>query len=154
MRIIDTPMLAEALYVARHLRQIDQQELWASEGRTPLYACMEACRHADICIGIAGDDEQMVGLAGVNGHVIWMLGTEGLTATESHRRQLARGAKAWIASVVQEKLQERGQVLLHNWVHAKNIDSIRWLETLGFTVHPPEPHGPSLQLFRYFCMRA
>ena len=64
MRIIDTPMRAEALYVARNLREIDQRELWASEGRTPFYACMEAFRHSDICIGIAGDDERMVGLAG------------------------------------------------------------------------------------------
>lgn len=154
MRLIDTPTRAEALYVARNLREIDQRELWASEGREPFIATMDAFRHADACIGIAGDDERMVGVAGVNGHVIWMLGTKGLTATQSHRRQLARGAKLWIASVVQERLQQRGQVLLHNWVHAKNIDSIRWLKSLGFAVHPPEPHGPSLQLFHYFCMRA
>lgn len=154
MRIIDAPMRAEAVYVARNLREIDQRELWASEGREPFIATMDAFRHADTCIAIAGDDERLVGLAGVNGHVIWMLGTKGLTATRSHRRQLACGAKLWIASVVQERVQQRGQVLLHNWAHAKNIDSIRWLQSLGFTVHPPEPHGPSLQLFHYFCMRA
>jgi hypothetical protein len=150
---IEEPCRAYAAYVARRLRKIDKDELWASEGREPFIACMEAFRHSDDCITIVGDDERVVGLAGVNGHYIWMLGTDRLTATASHRRQLARGAKAWIDAMVQKRLEERGQVLLHNWVHAKNIDSIRWLESLGFTVHPPEPHGPSLQLFRYFCLR-
>lgn len=152
MRIVE-PCRAYARYVARNLRKADQAELWASEGRSPFDACMEAFQLSDDCIAIAGDDEQVVGLAGVNGHYIWMLGTDRLTATESHRRQLARGARRWIDAMVQSRLEARGQVLLHNWVHAKNIDSIRWLESLGFTVHQPEPHGPSLQLFRYFCLR-
>ena len=153
MRIAE-PMRSEARFVARNLRLSDQQELMAAEGRDPFGACMDAFRDSETCIAIVGDDERPVGLAGVNGHYIWMLGTDELTATESHRRQLARGAKGWITSVVQERLASEGQVLLHNWVHAKNIDSIRWLKSLGFTVHEPEPHGPSLQLFCYFCMRA
>lgn len=151
---IEEPCRAYARYVARNLRASDQAELWASEGREPFDGCMEAFRLSDECIAIIGDDERVVGLAGVNGHVIWMLGTSGLTATESHRRQLARGAKEWVSALVQDRLQKHGHVLLHNWVHAKNIDSIRWLKSLGFTVHEPEPHGPSLQLFCYFCMRA
>lgn len=145
--------MAYARYVARNLRASDRDELQASEGRDPFTACMEAFRHSEDCIAIVGDDERVAGLAGVSGHYIWMLGTNQLTRTESHRRQLARGAKVWINAMVQRRLEERGQVLLHNWVHAKNIDSIRWLRSLGFTVHPPEPHGPSLQLFRYFCLR-
>jgi hypothetical protein len=150
---IEEPCRSYARYVARNLRKIDQAELWASEGREPFAACMDAFRHSDECITIVGDDEQVVGLAGVNGHYIWMLGTDALTATESHRRQLARGARQWIDALVQERLEMEGRVLLHNWVHAKNIDSIRWLESLGFTVHQPEPHGPSCQLFCYFCLR-
>jgi hypothetical protein len=150
---IAEPCRAYAAYVARNLRKSDRDELWASEGREPFIATMNAFRFSDDCITIVGDDERVVGLAGVNGHYIWMLGTDGLTATESHRRQLARGARRWIDAMVQRRLEARGQVLLHNWVHAKNIDSIRWLESLGFTVHQPEPHGPSLQLFRYFCLR-
>jgi len=152
MRIAE-PCMAYARYVARRLRKIDQAELWASEGREPFIACMQAFRFSDDCITIVGDDERVVGLAGVNGHWIWMLGTDVLTATESHRRQLARGGRRWINALVQHTLETEGHVLLHNYVHAKHLDSIRWLESLGFTVHPPEPHGPSLQLFRYFCLR-
>lgn len=147
------PDRAYARFVARNLRQADQLELWASEGRRPFDACMDAFRFSDECIAIVGDDNRVVGLAGVNGHYIWMLGTNRLTSTESHRRQLARGARRWIDSLVQRRMETEGRVLLHNWVHAKNIESIRWLESLGFTVHQPEPHGPSLQLFRYFCLR-
>jgi hypothetical protein len=153
MRIAE-PMRSEARFVARNLRLSDQQELMAAEGRDPFDACMDAFRVSDECIAIVGDDERVVGLAGVNGHYIWMLGTDELTSTESHRRQLAAGARRWINAVVQDIRASKGQVLLHNWVHAKNIDSIRWLKSLGFTVHEPEPHGPSLQLFCYFSMRA
>ena len=152
MRITE-PCSAYARYVAKNLRAADQVELWASEGRKPFDACMEAFRFSEDCIAIVGDDERVVGLAGVNGHCIWMLGTDGLTATESHRRQLARGGRRWVDALVQHRLETEGQVLLHNWVYAKNIDSIRWLESLGFTVHQPQPHGPGLQLFRYFCLR-
>lgn len=152
MRIAE-PAKANALFVAHNLRQSDRQELMAAEGRDPFDACMDAFRDSETCIAILGDGGWTVGLAGVNGHYIWMLGTDELTATESHRRQLAIGAKRWIDAVVQEIRESRGQVLLHNWVHAKNIDSIRWLKSLGFAVHEPEPHGPSLQLFCYFCMR-
>lgn len=153
MRIVE-PTKDNALFVAHNLRQSDRLELMASEGRDPFDACMDAFRDSDTCIAIVGDDERVVGLAGVNGHYIWMLGTDELTATESHRRQLAIGARRWIDAVVQDIRASKGQVLLHNWVHAKNIDSIRWLKSLGFTVYEPEPHGPSLQLFCYFCMRA
>jgi len=151
MRIV-RPSGAFARAVARNLRQADRFELQAAEGRHPQIACMDAFCHSDVVIGIEGDDGQPCGLAGVNGHFVWMLGTDALTATESHRRQLARGARAWINSLVQERLQSGG-ALLHNWVCARNLESVRWLQSLGFEVFPPEPHGPSCNLFHYFRLK-
>lgn len=139
--------------VARNLRAADRFELQATEGRHPQIACISAFVESDVAIGIEGDDGQPCGLAGVNGHFIWMLGTDALTGTPSHRRQLARGARGWIDSLVHDRMQSSGVVLLHNWVCAKNLESVRWLKSLGFEVFPPEPHGPSCQLFHYFRLK-
>lgn len=138
--------------VARNLRASDCAEVFAAERRSGYEGAMAAWRDSDICCVIEGDDGEPVGLCGVNGHYIWMLGTDELTATASHRRQLARGAKRWITAVVQHKLETTGQCLLHNWVCARNLESVRWLQSLGFTVDHPEPFGHSLQLFHHFRM--
>jgi hypothetical protein len=151
MRIVE-PTPRFAVLVALNLRGADKFELQAAEGRHPRIACIDAFDSSDVAIGIEGDDGEPCGLAGVNGHFIWMLGTDALTATASHRRQLARGARAWIDSLVQERLQGGG-VLLHNWACARNLESVRWLKSLGFEVFPPEPYGPSCQLFHYFRLK-
>ena len=99
--------------------------------------------------GIEGDDGQIVGVCGVcrDGPAgeIWMLGTDGLMATPSHRRQFVRLSQQWIDELL---LDWR---VLHNWVFAANRKSVAWLRFLGFTVYPAQPHGPYAQLFRYFC---
>jgi hypothetical protein len=77
--------------------------------------------------------------------VIWLLGTEELLATRSHRQQFLRGAKQWI-----DGLLDDGAGPLHNWVFAANRDSVRWLKSLGFKFWPAAPYGPCAQLFRYF----
>ena len=146
------PTEDRAEHVAQNLRFSDCMEVLAAEGRSGYVGAMAAWRESGICQAIEGDHGNPVGLCGVNGDVIWMLGTDELTATPSHRRQLARGARRWIAAVVEHKLKADGQCLLHNWVCARNLESIRWLESLGFTVNQPEPIGHSLQLFRHFRM--
>lgn len=148
------PTAARAERVARNLRASDCAEVFAAERRSGYEGAMAAWRDSSLCWAIIGDQGEAVGLCGVNGHYVWMLGTDELTATASHRRQLARGAKRWIAAVVQHKIETTGQCLLHNWVCAKNVESVRWLQSLGFDVSHPEPVGHSLQLFHYFCMRA
>lgn len=99
--------------------------------------------------GIEGDDGQIVGVCGVcrDGPAgeIWMLGTDGLMATPSHRRQFVRLSQQWINELL---LDWR---VLHNWVFAANRKSVAWLRFLDFTVYPAQPHGPYAQLFRYFC---
>ncbi len=138
--------------VAQNLRASDCAEVFAAERRSGYEGAIAAWRDSDICQAIIGDQGEAVGLCGVNGHYIWMLGTDELTATASHRLQLARGARRWIAAVVQHKLETTGQCLLHNWVCARNLESVRWLKSLGFEMSQPEPFGHSLQLFHHFRM--
>jgi hypothetical protein len=141
-----------AEFVAQRLRFSDCMEVLAAEGRSGYEGAMAAWRDSGIKEAIEGDQGDPVGLCGVNGNYIWMLGTDDLTSTESHRRQLVRGARRWISAVVEQKLRTEGQCLLCNWVCARNLESVRWLQSLGFTVDRPEPIGHSLQLFRYFEM--
>jgi hypothetical protein len=54
------------------------------------------------------------------------------------------GAKAWV-----EQLR-RDRVEASNWAFSANATGIRWLISLGFRVHKPEPRGPYKMLFRYF----
>ena len=104
---------------------------------------------SSVRLGIEGDDGQIVGVCGVckDGPAgeVWMLGTDGLMATPSHRRQFVRLSQQWINELL---LDWR---VLHNWVFAANRKSVAWLRFLDFTVYPAQPHGPYAQLFRYFC---
>lgn len=133
-------------FIGHNLREADCREVWLSDRLSPLEAVRQSCQaslgaecHAVIA------DEVPVALCGVaEGGVIWMLCTDGLLATAANRRQFIREGKGW----VDRCLQRYGP--LRNWVYAKNVDSIRWLKSLGFTVHPPAPFGPSCALFCRF----
>ena len=43
--------------------------------------------------------------------------------------------------------------LLENWVDARNVLSIRWLDWAGFTIEPPETAGAEGRLFHRFWMK-
>lgn len=135
---------AHARAVAAALRPSDVRELRMAGFKDPEMECIMSFLHTPGAMAILGDSDEPVGLFGLGGGIIWMLGTEGLTATPSHRRQLARGAREWVA-----QLQDSG-VKACNWAFAANTTGIRWLQSLGFRVHPPEPHGPYKMLFSYF----
>jgi hypothetical protein len=128
------------------MRQRDRAEVLASHGVSPEDAVMQSWRHSVVCHSIIGDDGSPVGLAGVTSSgSIWLLATDGLLATPGHRRQFVRGARIWV-----ESLLDSGMGPLHNWTLARNRVALRWLRSLGFTVEPPAPMGPRLELFCYF----
>ena len=133
-------------HIATHLRQQDAAEVFYSDAMQPEEAVYDSWKNSPICRCIEGDDGTPVGICGLaSGGVIWLLGTEQLLATRSHRLQFLRGAKQWIDGLLDEGLGP-----LHNRVFAANRDSIRWLKSLGFQFYPAEPYGPCGQLFRYF----
>ncbi len=110
----------------------------------PEQECMMSFFHTAGARAILGDDESVVGLFGLADGMIWLLGTDGLTGTKSHRRQLARGGRQWV-----DELRQKGEEA-HNWAFSANSVAIQWLKSLGFTVHQPAPHGPYGMLFSYF----
>lgn len=139
------PTAARVQHIARHLRYQDELEVLYSDGVTGEQAVISSWKNSAICRCIDADDGSPVGICGLNGTTIWLLGTDGLLATPSHRRQFIRGGRLWI-----DGLMADGHRCLENWALASNTATLRWLEHLGFTIDTPQPRGRSAQLFCHF----
>lgn len=82
-------------------------------------------------------------LAGIGVGVPWMVTTQHI---DKNPRGFLRASRA----VMHEMLQRH--YLLVNYVDARNVDAIRWLEWLGAEVGPGMPYGRSGLPFRKFSM--
>lgn len=143
------PTVTRVEYIAKHLRFQDELEVLYSHGLAGEEAVIKSWKNSAICRCIDGDDGRPVGICGVNGSLIWLLGTDGLLATASHRRQFIRGGRPWVDGLLAD-----GHRCLENWALASNLATLRWLQHLGFTVDTPEPKGRSAQLFCHFWRAA
>ena len=138
------------LRLATTMRQADRDEIYAAEGKTPFQGLTDANK-------VSRDTFT----ATARGHVLCSFGVIPLT-------KVGGIASPWFLS--SEYLPEHPRALLcysrdaitHwrkeydllvNFVDARYTMSIRWLEKIGFTIHPAEPYG-FLQLpFHMFEMR-
>lgn len=132
-------------HVAANLRWADDLECRFAYGISGAMALQDAAVQSEILNCICADNGEPLGLAGVNGSVIWLLATDGITATPGRRLALALGGRRWVDSL----LRSRDGARLENWVLAANVESIRWLRAMGFTIDTAEPMGRSCQLFRH-----
>jgi hypothetical protein len=136
-------------HVSRNLRHSDDLECRYAYGVTGQWALLEAWENSEIVNCICADDGEPLGVTGLNGNVIWLLGTDGLTATPQRRAALALGGRRWTDHLLEEQRQVGESPLLENWAFAANVESLRWLRSMGFSVAKPAPMGPSCQLFRH-----
>ncbi len=143
------PTSARVQHIAIHLRYQDELEVLYSHGLAGKDAVERSWKNSAICRCIDGDDGRPVGICGVNGSAIWLLGTDGLLATPSHRRQFIRGGREWV-----DGLLAGGHDFLENWALASNRATLRWLTHLGFQIDTPQPRGRSAQLFCHFWRAA
>ena len=134
-----------AIYIASRVRAEDRTEVWLSHRATGPEAVLESWYGSDICRCIETSEGEPVGLTGVCGSRIWLLGTEGLTATRMRRLQLCIEGRKWV-----DHCLERVGGPIGNDVYASNRQSIRWLKHLGFQVEKPRPIGLSAALFCRF----
>ena len=133
--------------IAADMRQADIDEVWAAGHKTPLEALVDGWKVSKYAtIAMNGDEPAcMFGLvprdllSGTG--IIWMLGTN---ATFKYRREYLKRTPA----VIDEMLTICPR--LCNMVHSKNINSIRWLKWLGFTIEDPVKYGPDDELFHRF----
>ena len=135
--------------VARLMRPADRDEAWACTLTTPaeaIYASLAASQLTwsgmveNIPIFISGVAASPVGNHGVP----WMLGTPEI---EDHAVSFLR-----ISRPLLDQMLGRFPCL-SNRVDARNRTSIRWLQWLGFHIHPAKPYGPFNLPFHPFVMR-
>jgi hypothetical protein len=134
--------------IAKMLRHQDRLEVLYSHGLSGEEAVMQSWRNSQICRCIDGDDGKAVGICGVSGSWIWLLATDELLATDSHRKQFLRGGRKWVDGLMSQ------YQYLENWALWSNQTTLRWLEHLGFTIDTPAPMGHSAQLFAHFWRTA
>jgi hypothetical protein len=144
-----SPTEERAKYVARHLRKEDATEVWLSNRIPGPEAVMTSWAGSEICRCIESDDGEPLALTGVYGDRIWLLGTDGLTATRERRLQLCCDGRDWVDYCLELVGRPIG-----NDVYASNRRSIRWLRHLGFEIESPRPVGPSGALFSRFWREA
>ena len=75
----------------------------------------------------------------------WMVGTK---AIDQHAKVFLLESKLVLQAVLAEWSH------LQNWVDARNVRAIRWLQFIGFTIHPAEPYGEQNFPFHRFEMRS
>ena len=136
------------LDIGMNLRESDEIEVQLSHGMSGLNACMDSYCHSCMFQVFAGDDGTPVGITGMWHNSIWLLATDGLTSTKSHRWQLSTLARQWVDLCVAEVGETIG-----NYAYSENKKSLKWLKHLGFTVGEPEPYGvkgaPFCQFWRH-----
>ena len=135
--------------LADDMRPADQLEVWLSGQHTPIEALRSSIDRSRWSMVLFGKRDRPVCAFGLGGRVLaqtaspWMLGTP---RVQENRTLVAQVSKNAIREM------RRGVKTLENWVHADNVDSIRWLEWLGFQLEAPAPHGKCGALFRRFTM--
>ena len=148
MKFID-PTFAHVEYIADNLREQDRLEVFYSHGITGWEAVIHSWKSSEIRHCLEGDDGRPVAVLGVNNSIIWLLATDELFASSSHRRQFIRAGKIFI-----DELLTGGEQMLHNWALSSNTTTLRWLKYLQFNIDPPKPMGKSCQLFSHFWRKA
>lgn len=136
-------------YLAEHMRQRDIDEVWASSRRTPEEAIsLSMLGSRDTMSGLA--DGRVVCMFGVADHSFmgdsgapWLLATD---EVNKHAKAFLRLNKVYIDYIKGEYR------ILRNYVDARNVEAIRWLEWLGFNILPALPIGADGLLFHPFEM--
>lgn len=135
--------------IASNMRQADIDEVWASHNQEPLEALLAVWDMSDYSVVISIDNEPcvMIGLVirdMLSGNGIpWMLGTD---AALKHKKRFFTE----VPNVIKEMLFLCSK--LHNYVHCKNVESIKWLKWIGFKFCDPEPYGCEQELFHKFYL--
>ena len=136
--------------IAAHMRAADVTECHAL-GHAPAEA-LEGSLSASTMAWTGLVDDLPVAMFGVatpslldtSTGIPWMLGTN---AVDRHAQAILRRNKAYVARM------SAAFPRMENYVDARNVTSIKWLNWLGFTIEPVVPHGPYGLPFHKFHMR-
>lgn len=120
--LIRKATVGDCLYIAKHMRDADQKEIWYSHRQTPIKAMM-ACYLLDCLCALVNDRPTV--LFGCTNGVPWMLATDDIKKVGV---RFILASKDYVLSWLDQ------YKVLSNYVHADNEVSIRWLKWLGFNM--------------------
>lgn len=131
MRITFEPLKPEHSRIAAHLRQADIDEINALNGLSPGVAVAYSIANSEkgAAVFIDGD---LSAVFGISRGVIWLVGTDEIN---KHPVAFYRTSRR-----IFRKLSN-GYPKLENYVDARNIPYLRWLQWLGFDISPPVDAG-------------
>lgn len=145
------PVTEEAiLTVAEGMREADRVEVWASNHFTPEEAIRQSVKLSHVSAAVYnayGEAIVILGLVKLSEltgtGVPWLLGTE--NALNYKRHFITE-----VPRVIEDMLNDCPTLV--NYVHVKNVVSVRWLKRLGFKFENAEPYGVDKELFHRFSM--
>jgi len=137
-------------YVAKHMRQADRDEVYASSRLSPYDALKTSFKKSDEPVTVLCPAGRPLVILGVtpqgllsNKGIPWMLGCdEALKYRRSFLTEPAKVLEYWL-----EKYK-----ILENYVHTKNVISILWLKKLGFVMDDPILFSNTGEYFIRFYM--
>ena len=141
-------MLLDIERLAPIVRECDAAELRASSHLTPREALTEGLRISDRAwsMDIDGKLTCIFGVAPIApGYiacgVAWMIGSQRI---EAHKKAFFAGSKTGV------QLMLNLYPILCNYVDARHLKALQWLEHLGAQIRDPVPYGFDNLPFRYF----
>lgn len=136
-------------WVAAHIRAADAEECRAAGNADVTVALEDGIRRSALAWTSFVDGNPTT-IGGVVPYTLlgrqglpWMLATEDLERVPRH---VLREGRRYVEAM------RAAYPILINWVDVRNTRAIRWLRSLGFRIHEPEPYGPERLPFHRFTM--
>lgn len=150
--LVRSAAIQDVSFIAKNIREADRQEVWAASHMTPFQALKISFLISRDIVFTGLADGVPVCIFGVKPPsmlgtvaVPWLIGTDDIPL---HSRTFLRESKKFV-----EGLKERFPVM-ENYVDARNVEAVRWLQWVGFSVYYPKPYGPDNLPFHRFVMEA
>ena len=140
----------DAISLAPRLRQADVDEIKAASDRDPLEAMLISIRQSRAPKAGLVDGEVVFIFGVASSSLMSVHGSPWLLASDllvDHAKPFLRGSKDYLNAM------KKNFIYLSNFVDARNTDSIRWLQWLGFDILPTQAYGPYGLMFHPFEMK-
>ena len=145
---VEQSTLQDAHVVSRRLRCADLNEITAVTKRSPLCVLIDGVNQSKPCFTIKTSTGIPCGIFGTrdSGHsnsgVVWMLGTDDLTAES---RTFIRHSRRWLNEL------HKNYRLLYNVIDARNEVHLKWRDWMGFDfIKEVENYGVEKRKFILF----
>jgi len=134
-------------HIALNMRQADRDEIWASDHLTPWRGVTESLKMSHYSSIAVIDDEPIAAFGLVVANILGSTGVPWLPGTDA----ITKYFRAFIrhSFVLTSQMNEKCDTLV-NYVHAENINSVKLLRAVGFTIDDPVPFGVEGELFHRF----